>query len=183
MRIISGIYGGRKFNKKAPTGVRPTLDNVRESIFNILNNFIDFEGLNILDICAGTGALGFEALSRGAEYCTFVDKSKESCKYINEFAKYLNVENYQIHLDDAVKFLKNYNSQAFDLIFTDPPYIENFIPKMTDIISKNNILAENGIMIIEHGFKSSINYSENWQLISKKNYGITSIEIITKSIS
>ncbi len=181
MRIISGIYGGRKFNRKAPAGVRPTLDAVRESIFNILNNHIDFEGLNVLDICAGTGALGFEALSRGAEYCTFVDKSKESVNYIKEFAKYLNVENYEFHLSDAVKFLNNETTMQYDLIFTDPPYIEDFILKMVDIIDKKNLISQEGLIIIEHGFKSNLNYTENWEIISKKNYGITSIEIIQKS--
>ena len=74
MRIVSGKYGGRRLSLKLPEGIRPTSDNTRESIFNILNNYIDWDGLTVLDICAGTGALGFEALSRGAEYTVFIEK-------------------------------------------------------------------------------------------------------------
>ncbi len=182
MRIISGIYGGRKYNRKAPDGVRPTLDAVRESIFNILNNYIDYDDLKVLDICAGTGALGFEALSRGVASCDFVDKSKNSIDYIKAFAQHLNLDKecYEVINVEALKYLQQKLSVQYDLIFTDPPYIENFISQMTKFIEVNQILTIDGIMVVEHSSKSTISYPENWVILSKKNQGLTSFEVVQR---
>ena len=125
MRIIGGKYGSRRINVKIPDNVRPTTDRVRESIFNILNNLIDFQDLKVLDLFAGTGAFGFEALSRGSAYTQFVEKNKRTFELIRSVANSLEIpkSDYGIINGDAVKYLQNDKAQfSYDLIFADPPY-------------------------------------------------------------
>ena len=95
MRIISGIYGGRKINGKIPAGVRPTSDLARESIFNKLSHLIDIDEKMIADVCAGTGAMGIECLSRGAKHCVFVDSSRKSCDFIRQTMNELKIDKEQ----------------------------------------------------------------------------------------
>ena len=84
MRIVGGEHKGRQLQGKLPSGIRPTLDAVRESIYNILNNYFDWEATTMADICSGSGAMGLEALSRGAKKVYFVDKSKQACNHIKK---------------------------------------------------------------------------------------------------
>jgi 16S rRNA (guanine966-N2)-methyltransferase len=124
MRIISGKFGGRRINAKIPAGVRPTLDSARETIFNILNNLIDFEDIRVLDLFAGSGMLGFEALSRGARECYSIEKSRKTFAFIKKSAEELEIDKGSFHLinADATKFLNKLKEEQikFDLIFMDP---------------------------------------------------------------
>ena len=135
MRIIAGKYKSRKLSlpksshngKKAGLPLRPTSDRARETLFDILNNIIDFKDITCLDLFAGTGALGFEALSRGASKVSFVDKSKSSIISINKTAEELGCrEQITASENDAVLIVKS-DSMQFDLVFADPPYdYENY---------------------------------------------------------
>lgn len=130
MRIIAGKYKSRRISipKSSKNGrirnlpLRPTSDRARETLFDVLNNIIDFEGISCLDLFAGTGSLGFEALSRGALEVIFVDKSRINIDTINKSAQELGCQK-QISLckEDAVVYL-NGNNTRFDLVFSDPPY-------------------------------------------------------------
>lgn len=182
MRIISGIYRGRQFKAKAPTGVRPTADAVKESIFNVLNNLIDFRELSVLDICAGTGALGFEALSRGAEYCNFIEKNPRTARYISNVAAEFNIptSKYDITVQDAAKALNLLNDK-YHLIFFDPPYFENLYDNVLKIISEKKIMDEEGIFVIEYDEKVKLKIPEIFSEITTKRTGSTSVAYLEYS--
>ena len=129
MRIISGQYRGRNLEGKVPKNVRPTTDFARESLFDILNSIIDIEGKSVLDLFSGAGAIGLEALSRGAEKIYFVDNSFDSINLLKK-----NIENLQISRDkyiiiksDVIDYLSNMSIiEKFDVIFADPPYNQSY---------------------------------------------------------
>lgn len=188
MRIVSGELKGRIIRAKIPAFIRPTTDKVREAIFNILENHISFENKIIADICAGTGMLGFEAISRGCLKCHFVDKNIQSVNFIKSSAAILDInENlFKIYKNDALKFLKefnnNYSGIKFDLIFTDPPYKANFLNRMVELINIGNLLAKKGIFVAEHDDTEILLFPENWQRLTSKTYGITQIEIYQNKV-
>jgi 16S rRNA (guanine(966)-N(2))-methyltransferase RsmD len=186
LRIISGKLGGRSLPGKLPPGIRPTLDVARESLFNILGNYIDFDNIKIADICAGSGAFGIEAISRGAAHCHFVDKSRKSLEYISSAISGLGLEKteYELHLSDALSFLKKFASnlpgKKFDLIFTDPPYKDNYLNEMFGIISADGLIAEDGIFVCEHEVKKGILAPMGWKLLRSKTFGGTVIDIYSR---
>ena len=120
MRIISGIYKNRKLFSPADNKVRPTGDRAKETLFNILNNHLDFEGMRCMDLFCGTGNLGIESVSRGAEKCYFADMD---ISLVNKNIEKLGAEDKCIAIrTDSVSFLRNYSDEPVDLIFCDPPY-------------------------------------------------------------
>lgn len=156
MRVIAGIYRGRVI--KSPSGVktRPTSDRLRETLFNILNPRID-EETRFLDLCAGTGAIGIEALSRGAGHCTFVDKSRRACALIEENLDALGIpeEQTEILSVPAENFVNRTFEQGWDIVFFDPPYETNYAVILHGFGSPDaNLLNPGGIFIAEHHSKS-----------------------------
>ena len=154
MRIISGKFRGRKLIKFNKEGIKPTTDKMRESIFNIVisylkinekNNNIPFEKFNVLDIFAGTGALGLESISRGAENVTFIEKSKDNLRVLYKNIDHLKVSKKVKIIKRSIRMVKKIDGK-FDLIFMDPPYQMDLIIKKTlkkildfKIIKKRNI--------------------------------------------
>lgn len=146
MRVITGTARGRKLKEPDGYDVRPTTDKVKESIFNIIQ--FDIEGRKILDLFAGTGQMGIEALSRGAESAVFVDESSASIKIVKENIRTTDFEKQsQVIQCDAIGFLKR--REKFDVIFIDPPYDTNLIDLALENVFKFDILKENGIIICE----------------------------------
>ncbi|MBI5326150.1 MAG: 16S rRNA (guanine(966)-N(2))-methyltransferase RsmD [Ignavibacteriae bacterium] len=188
MRIISGNLKSRVIKGNIPDFIRPTTDKVRESIFNILGNYIDFDDLNVADICAGTGMMGFESISRGCGNCSFVDKDSQSIRFINSLAESFRIskDKYSVHKNDALKFLeqtiKNFPEHKFDLIFTDPPYKANFLNQMVRIIYDGNLLNSGGFFVAEHDNTEIILVPMDWKRIVDKSYGLTKIEIFMNNI-
>ncbi|MCL2202088.1 MAG: 16S rRNA (guanine(966)-N(2))-methyltransferase RsmD, partial [Oscillospiraceae bacterium] len=126
MRVISGSVRGRKLKEPAGVSVRPTSDMVKESVFNIIQ--FDIEGRKVLDMFAGTGQLGLEALSRGAGSAVFVDSKSDSVKLIWENVKICGFEDrVQVLLRDALRYAEG--DEKFDLIFLDPPYGDGVLEK------------------------------------------------------
>ncbi len=165
MRIISGEFKSRKIKSAKIDGLRPATDRYREALFNILNNHIDFEGIKACDIYAGTGAVGFECISRGASNCTFVERQISVIKLLQENAAELNViDKIQIINSSAEKFTAT-ASVEFDLIFADPPYFTFDIYKTYDNIIQRKLVAENGILIIQ---RSKETLKEDEEYFSKK---------------
>lgn len=150
MRIIAGSLKGRIINKKLPSGVRPTTDAARESIFNILSNAYDFEDISFLDLFAGSGAMGMEAISRGSENVHFNDKSSKVIRYIKSNLEEFKVgkNNYQITNLDSKKYLSNCE-QKYTVIFIDPPYRDKYIYQLVGTILEEKLLEENGLIVIE----------------------------------
>jgi len=182
MRIIAGKYKGRIITHVAPNGVRPTTDRVRESIFNILSNVLDFEAIRVLDLCAGTGALGLEAISRGAGFCSFVELSKVTSNLLKKTITQLNIkpENYEVVTMDSCLFAKkfsNFTLQSYDLIFVDPPYKNKLINPIFRLINVNQILTSGGFFVAEHDIRETILQIENFEQINKRQFGETVIDI------
>lgn len=145
MRIISGQFRGRKLKTLEGMNTRPTADRVKESLFNILNTKV--YDAKVLDLFAGSGSLGLEALSRGAEYCVFVDSSKEAINIVKENVTLCKVqENSKIINKDYLEVIKTINNK-FDIIFVDPPYSKGI--EIVVLENVKDILTEDGIIIIE----------------------------------
>lgn len=177
MRVISGKARGLKLNAPKNDDVRPTTDRVKESLFNMINSYM-MES-EILDLFAGTGSLGIECLSRGADRCVFVDSSKESIGIIKANIKKARVEAESTVLNSdfksAIKSLSLKN-QSFDVIFMDPPYYKNMFSEALSGVDQYNLLKEEGIIIVEHDTKDEFPDSIGRLYKSKdKKYGNTTI--------
>ena len=151
LRIISGTAGGIQIKTPDTNKTRPTLDRVKESVFSILQPYI--EDTRVLDLFAGSGNLGLEALSRGSVSAIFVDESKICKAIIEENIKRTRMEDKaQILLIDVFKGITLLATQGkqFDMIFMDPPYSRNFVNKTLQLLEKNDIIVENGLVAVEH---------------------------------
>ena len=168
MRVISGKYKGRKIDGFNIEGTRPTMDRVKESMFASIQNKI--EGSVVLDLFAGSGALGIEALSNGAKYVYFIDNSSEVEKVLKNNLR--GMEDYKIMMIDYNKALKSFrdNSIKFDIILLDPPYDRHFINKILDFIYDNNLLNEGGIVVTEYE-------TEKFNIYKTKKYGHKTVTI------
>ena len=181
MRIITGTAKG--LNLKTPKGfeTRPTADRVKESVFHILNGLIDFSEVDaVLDIFAGTGALGIESLSRGAVSATFIDFA--TADIISENLQRAKFQNAKILRDDFSKSLKKLSKQnlQFDLIFSDPPYKKNLAVASINLVAELNLLSAEGLMVAEYGADEMLD-CESLNCIRKINYGnTTAINIYQK---
>jgi len=189
MRIVGGELKGRIFSKKLPNGVRPTSELVRESLFNVLQNLIDFDSISVLDICAGTGALGIESISRGAAICTFVDSSPRVCSLIKEVLSTFKVDSnkYKVINYDALKMFHNKTilpeNTKFDLIFFDPPYLEDMYDRVLSGVAESNILTDIGLFVVEYGHNVKFEIPNSLEIIKEKKYGDSSIIIFEKKQS
>ena len=150
MRVIAGKYKGRKLNSPDDYSVRPTTDKVKEAMFSILTN--ELYGARVLDLFAGTGGLGIEALSRGAEYCLFADSSRRSLEILRSNLEHCKVaEEIRIKAGDYRKVLKNLTGriedgleEPFDIILLDPPYDGGYMDEIFTLISEGGLLAGDG---------------------------------------
>lgn len=158
MRIISGLYRGRLIKSPTDSKTRPTSDRLRETLFNIIAPRIGDE-TRFLDLCAGTGAIGIEALSRGVIFTTFVDKSKRACALIEENLDLLKIpeEDTEIIMLAAETFVSRNHQKGYDIIFFDPPYQFEYPLVLREIADQeNNLLNEDGVFIAEHHFKNEL---------------------------
>ncbi|MBX3043289.1 MAG: 16S rRNA (guanine(966)-N(2))-methyltransferase RsmD [Candidatus Kapabacteria bacterium] len=184
MRIIGGKYKSRRINLKIPPNVRPTADKNRESMFNVLNNYVDFTDLKIIDLYAGSGALGFEALSRGAGFVSFVDNSRKSLELIKSAAKQLEIDkiNFEIVQQDALKYLRSKSSNKYDILFADPPYDNCDYNDLFQTIIETDILDNVFIAVIEYRTVNDIEIPTQFNILSQKKFGDTSFLVIEKKI-
>ncbi len=144
MRVITGTARGRRLKTPENSDIRPTTDNVKESVFNILQ--FDIEGRRVLDLFAGTGQLGIECLSRGASSCVFIDQSREAVKIIKDNLRTCGLSGTVLQ-QDSLSFLNSCGK--FDLIFVDPPYDGGLYEKVLNTINSVDILSDGGIILCE----------------------------------
>ncbi|MBQ9059801.1 MAG: 16S rRNA (guanine(966)-N(2))-methyltransferase RsmD [Firmicutes bacterium] len=148
MRVIAGIYKGRKLESPENYDIRPTTDKAKEACFSILNN--DIPGARVLDLFAGTGALGIEALSRGAAECVFTDHSRQSIGLVKRNLAHCGAgSEARVIAGDFRKVLPGL-SGIFDVILMDPPYNKGLLDEALEIISEHGLLAEGGVIVCEH---------------------------------
>ncbi|MAT38553.1 MAG: 16S rRNA (guanine(966)-N(2))-methyltransferase RsmD [Ectothiorhodospiraceae bacterium] len=178
MRIISGEFGGRILKSPSKSlPVRPTTDRVKESLFSMLTNLVDFDGMTVCDLFAGTGSLGFEALSRGAAHVTFVERSAQVGRLLRGNTSLLRVENRcKIWNLPTESFLMKCD-QSFDLIFADPPYAYEGYPRLLELIAEKQMFNVRGLLIVEHGKAPLPQAPESLKVHETRQYGDTSVTI------
>ena len=175
MRIISGMYRGRVLKSPSGTKTRPTSDRLRETLFNVLQTKLD-SGTRFLDLCAGTGAIGIEALSRGASFATFVDKSRRACALVEENLDLLEVPETQTEVfqSSADDFLRRQDdkTEAWDIVFFDPPYMDDYM-KVIRLVAdeETKLLSADGVFIAEHHAKNilpdAVGELRRWRILKQ----------------
>ena len=175
MRVDAGKYKGRRLLENKYDHIRPTTDKVRQALFVKLQYFVP--DARVLDLFCGTGAMGIEAISRGAEKVVFVDKDARSVQMTKNNLKLLGIEN-KVFKCDALVFLERCTEQ-FDLIILDPPYKSGLYEKVLSKISKKNLLADDGIIVCEHAKEDDFDY-QGFVVQDEKRYGTIMLTYLTK---
>lgn len=180
MRVITGTARGKRLREPQGRDTRPTTDRVKEALFNILQ--FEIAGKRVLDLFGGTGQLGIEALSRGAESCTFVDVSREAVALIRENLEQTGLsEKGRVVQGDYLCFLTG-TAEKFDLVFLDPPYGAGLLEKALDAIITIDIMSENGIMICESPAEKELQaLSQPYEKIRDYRYGKIKITLCRRA--
>ncbi len=169
MRVIGGLLRARRFSVPKNFPSRPTTDFAKEGLFNILDHQIDLLDMEILDLCAGTGNISFEFLSREAGNVTAVDLNTNCVRFIRKIAAQLGIEdNLDTIKSDIISYIGKID-RKFDLIFADPPYDVKFHAEIAEIVFERSLLTENGLLIIEHGKFTDLSQITNFEFL--RNYG------------
>lgn len=169
VRIIGGLWRGRRIPVLSVAGLRPTPDRVRETLFNWLQ--LEIKGARVLDAFAGTGALGFESASRGAQSVTLIERDEQAFSQLVNIKKILACDQVKLIQGNALDILQNIN-QVFDIIFLDPPFLENHLYAAIEKIHQNQIIKNSGWIYIETG--ESLNLEKipkQWQMKQSKKAG------------
>jgi len=179
LRIISGEHKGRILSSVKKATIRPSSDKVKGSIFNVLKD--EVLGKKVLDLFAGSGNLGIEALSRGAEFVTFVDSSPQSIKIIKKNLESLNLNQKAETIGrDWSKVLPKLGKK-FGIVFADPPYLRGFAQKVIDSVVKYDLLESDGILVLEHHKKETFTYPEEKLFYVKaKRFGDTMVSFFLR---
>ncbi len=167
MRIICGLRKGKKILAPVDLPVRPTTDFAKESLFNIINNFFYFDGIEVLDLFAGTGNISYEFAAREAISVTSIDNNQKCVDFIAKTAESLGFNQIKTIRADVWKFLQSH-SEKYNVIFADPPFDENF-DFLPDLIFERDLLHPNGWFILEHGPRKD--YSKHPRFFQVRNYG------------
>lgn len=175
MRIIRGKYAKRRFALPPNFKARPTTDMAKESLFNILENRIEWENTTVLDMFAGTGGIGLEMLSRGAKSVLAFELNFSQVSFIKKVLASLGAMNYKIIRMDALRWLTEQATlpsnkrDKYDLIFSDPPYSLPELPQLPDMILESGILTDDGLLIVEH--PKGISFADHPLFREVRNYG------------
>ncbi len=169
MRVINGIYKRRRFNVPQTFKARPTTDFAKEGLFDILDNYIDYEkGITALDLFSGTGSISIELVSRGCDRVISVEKDPQNHAFIRKIMNEVKTDKCIPLRGDVFKYITKCKEQ-FDFIFADPPYALPELPKIPDLIFANNLLKPDGLFVLEHGKDASFENHPNF--IRHKHYG------------
>lgn len=179
MRIISGKLKGRRIEGFDLDGTRPTMERVKESLFAMIQN--NLYGADVLDLFAGSGNLGIEAISQGAKKSILVDHNNKAIKIIKKNIESLDLsQSVDIICSDYLKALDILKDKKFDIIFLDPPYKTNFIEKSIEKITSNNILSNSGIIVCESSRLDKIIYPDIYEAVKEKKYGDKYVVILKR---
>lgn len=179
MRIISGKWGGRRISPPAQMPhTRPTTDIAKEGLFNILQNRMDFEGIESLDLFGGTGCISYELASRGAAELTIIEKDPIMHAFIKKNADMLGVENYKVLKMDVFAYLQSCD-QDFDFIFAGPPYALGTIDELPKIIVSKKMIRKGGFFVLEHTPRNNYEKFEGFSF--QRNYGTTLFSFFVSS--
>lgn len=182
MRVIAGTYRGRTLKSPADTRTRPTSDRLRETLFNVLAPRIA-DDTRFLDLCAGTGAIGIEAISRGAAFSTFVDKSRKACALIEDNLDHLQIPETETEIVciSAETFTGRIHSQGWDIVFFDPPYDLDYANVLIDFgLPESTLLRDDGLLVVEHHSKrplpDAVGQIRRWRLLKQGDSSLSFYE-------
>lgn len=177
MRIVGGMFSGRRFSPPSSTPARPTTDIAKEGLFNTLENLLDLEGISTCDLFGGTGSISYELASRGAKELTLIERDLTNINFIKKIAKDLGIESQlNIIRGDVFKFIKQQRDR-YDFIFAGPPYALQNIDDIPLLVFEKNMLAENGVFVLEHTPRND--YQQHPRFLRMKNYGTTVFSFFT----
>lgn len=174
MRIITGIYKGRRFEVPRSFKARPTTDFAKENIFNVLQGMTDFEDTSALDLFAGTGSISLEMISRGCKQVVSVEMDRDHANFIRQCMEKLGTDANVLIRGDVFRFVKSCHQQ-FDIIFADPPYALKELPTLPDLILNGNLLKEGGVFVFEHGKQND--FSNHPRFVDHRSYGSVNFSI------
>lgn len=177
MRIIAGSKRGYKLIEFSGQDIRPTTDRVKESMFNLIQDFIP--DAMVLDLFGGSGALTFEAMSRGAKGGTIVDIDRNSIAVINKNLDALGFDNVKVLNCEANSFIKS-TKDKFSVIFLDPPYNRGFIAPIIEGIVENDLLTDDGIIVLESDFSDEHNDFQGLSILKQRKYGRSFVTVYEK---
>jgi len=170
MRIVGGIHKGRRFSPPGNFRARPTTDIAKESLFNVLSNYIDFEDITAADLFSGTGSISYELASRGCKNIVSVEKDYYHHKFILKCIEELKLQQIiKPIIQDVFSYIKNPEFSGFDLIFADPPFNLHNLNEIPHLIMESNLLNSDGIFILEHG--NEYDYSSMPYFWQVRHYG------------
>ena len=181
MRVITGTARGRRLGELTGKDTRPTTDRVKEGLFNVIQ--FDIEGRRVLDLFAGSAALGIEALSRRCEKCVFVEHNRGAYALAEQNISAAGFEDRaRLVRGDSLEFIKGISGEksGFDIIFLDPPYNKGFIYPVLDTISRNRLLRDGGIITVETEKDGEAAEHPDFEVVRRAAYGKTVITVLTR---
>lgn len=182
MRVISGLYKGRTLKTVPDLSVRPATDRVKQTLFDMLVNRIEFDGATVLDLFAGSGGLGIEALSRGAAHATFVEEDSHAANFIEKNVQTIGCEpDTEIVETDALSFIGRCKN-SFDIVFADPPYMYPETHELPDMIFKANLVKKHGYLLIEHSTNLRFESTAAYRTGPEKKFGRTIVTFFRHQI-
>jgi 16S rRNA (guanine(966)-N(2))-methyltransferase RsmD len=176
MRIITGRYKGRHFDIPRSFKARPTTDFAKENIFNVLTQYVDFDGATALDLFSGTGSISLELLSRGCQQVVSVEMDRDHHRFIQDCLKKLDTKACIPIRGDVFRFLKSCKQQ-YDFIFADPPYALKELPEIPDLVIGRQLLKDGGIFVFEHG--KDYDFSNHPHFLEHRSYGSVNFSLFT----
>lgn len=177
MRIVGGKYKGKRIAVSKSFKARPTTDFAKENIFNIIENEFDIPEIDVLDLFSGTGSISYEFCSRGANKVIAAEMNQKSVIHTRQFADELGFSQLEVHRADAFRLLKK-TDHKFDLIFADPPYQLKNLDTLPNLVFENDLLKNNGWLILEHGHEYNFRNAKNYAVLRK--YGSVHFSIFKK---
>lgn len=169
MRVINGIYKRRRFDVPHSFKARPTTDFAKESLFNVLSNYMDFEdGIRALDLFAGTGSISLELVSRGCDQVISIEKDRDHHAFICKVMNEVKTDRCIPIRGDVFRYIQS-NRTQFDFIFADPPYELKELETLPDLIFEHDLLKEGGLFVLEHGKRN--NFETHPHFIERRIYG------------
>jgi 16S rRNA (guanine966-N2)-methyltransferase len=183
MRIIGGVAKGRHIYSPLKSHIRPTSDGIKESLFNILHSV---DGKTFIDLFAGSGNVGLEALSRGASKVVFIEKNTAMINAIKRNLRELGFhDKYEILAAEVAKGMRKLQNkgESFDFLFADPPYERDFIREIFQCLGEGNLLSQDGVVIIQHSLREDVNerHMDNFMLTDQRRYGDTLLSFLKMS--
>jgi 16S rRNA (guanine966-N2)-methyltransferase len=178
MRIVGGMFSGRRFSPPTSTPARPTTDIAKEGLFNILENMMDIEDAKTCDLFGGTGSISYELASRGAADLTLIERDLTNINFIKKTATELGIKDkLNIIRGDVFKFMKQ-NTEQYNFIFAGPPYALQNIDDIPMLVFEKNMLQAGGIFVLEHTPRND--YQQHPHFTRMKNYGTTVFSFFTQ---